>query len=113
MEDVENYIYNNIFYFTKYNNKLFFYIYFFVFSKLIFELLASKMAHGIFKCKEDGFYPDPADCWIYHICDGGTHSVRACDEDLYFNPKTGLCDWPMNVDCKQATTKRTTTTPSK
>ena len=55
-----------------------------------------------FKCTEDGFFPDRKDCWVYHICDGGTHSVRACEEDLFFNPKTGLCDWPMNVDCKEA-----------
>lgn len=69
-----------------------------------------------FKCAEDGFFPDKTDCWVYHICDGGTHSVRACEEDLFFNSKTGLCDWPMNVECKQAkkppikhTTRRTTT----
>ena len=70
------------------------------------------MAHCIFKCTEDGFFPDTTDCWIYHICIAGTHSVRACDEDLFFNPKTGQCDWPMNVDCKQATTttRRLTTT---
>ena len=57
---------------------------------------------GYFKCAEDGFFPDKKDCWVYHICDGGTHSVRACEEDLFFNHKTGLCDWPMNVDCKEA-----------
>lgn len=64
-----------------------------------------------FKCTQDGFFPDKTDCWVYHICDGGTHSVRACEEDLFFNPKTGLCDWPMNVDCKQAPTKKTTSSP--
>lgn len=61
--------------------------------------------HGYFKCTNDGFFPDKTDCWVYHICDGGTHSVRACEEDLYFNSKTGLCDWPMNVECKQTVTK--------
>ena len=68
------------------------------------------MTHCIFKCTEDGFFSDATDCWIYHICIAGTHSVRACDEDLFFNPKTGQCDWPMNVDCKQATTTRRATT---
>lgn len=66
------------------------------------------MVSSYFKCTNDGFFPDKTDCWVYHICDGGTHSVRACEEDLFFNPKTGLCDWPMNVDCKQSTTKLTT-----
>ena len=63
------------------------------------------MVQSYFKCTKDGFFPDKTDCWVYHICDGGTHSVRACEEDLFFNPKTGLCDWPMNVDCKQVNTK--------
>jgi hypothetical protein len=66
------------------------------------------MVQCYFKCTTDGFFPDKTDCWVYHICDGGTHSVRACEEDLFFNPKTGLCDWPMNVECKQSTTKFTT-----
>ena len=66
------------------------------------------MAHSYFKCTSDGFFPDKTDCWVYHICDGGTHSVRACEEDLFFNPKTGLCDWPMNVECKQTVSKHTT-----
>ena len=69
---------------------------------------AVKMVQSYFKCTSDGFFPDKVDCWVYHICDGGTHSVRACEEDLFFNPKTGLCDWPMNVECKQATNKQTT-----
>ena len=66
------------------------------------------MVHSYFKCTSDGFFPDKIDCWVYHICDGGTHSVRACEEDLFFNPKTGLCDWPMNVECKLANNKQTT-----
>ena len=36
---------------------------------------------------------------VYHICDNGAHSVRTCDDELYFNPQTGLCDWPINVNC--------------
>ncbi len=72
-----------------------------------FSIQVSKMAQCYFKCASDGFFPDKTDCWVYHICDGGTHSVRACEEDLFFNPKTGLCDWPMNVDCKQPPPKHT------
>lgn len=77
-------------------------------NKQYLLFLAIKMASSYFKCTTDGFFPDKTDCWVYHICDGGTHSVRACEEDLFFNPKTGLCDWPMNVECKQSTTKFTT-----
>ena len=50
-----------------------------------------------FKCVQDGFFPDKHDCWIYHICVGATHSVKACKEDLLFNPTKNECDWAMNV----------------
>jgi hypothetical protein len=50
-----------------------------------------------FKCVQDGFFPDKHDCWIYHICVGTTHSVKACKEDLLFNPIKNECDWAMNV----------------
>jgi hypothetical protein len=51
-----------------------------------------------FKCVKDGFFPDKGDCWIYHICVGTTHSVKACKEDLLFNPIKNECDWAMNVN---------------
>ena len=51
-----------------------------------------------FKCEKDGFFPDKRDCWIYHICAGTTHSVKACKEDLLFNPIKNECDWAMNVN---------------
>ncbi|UJR27800.1 hypothetical protein I4U23_009070 [Adineta vaga] len=52
-----------------------------------------------FKCVKDGFFPDKKDCWIYHICVGSSHSVKACKEDLLFNPEKNECDWAMNVNC--------------
>ncbi|CAM4891981.1 unnamed protein product [Rotaria socialis] len=52
-----------------------------------------------FECEKDGFFPDKRDCWIYHICVGATHSVKACKEDLLFNPIKNECDWAMNVHC--------------
>jgi hypothetical protein len=47
---------------------------------------------------KDGFFPDKKDCWIYHICVGTSHSVKACKEDLLFNPIKNECDWAMNVN---------------
>jgi len=79
-----------------------FIIKFIILPTVLLALFRPLSVTGYFKCTEDGFFPDKKDCWVYHICDGGTHSVRACEEDLFFNPKTGLCDWPMNVDCKEA-----------
>ncbi|CAF1286234.1 unnamed protein product [Adineta ricciae] len=54
-----------------------------------------------FRCAKDGFYPDKKDCWIYHICVGNSHSVKACKEDLLFNPEKNECDWAMNVNCSK------------
>jgi len=61
---------------------------------LIIQLIKSET----FKCVKDGFFPDKKDCWIYHICDGAAHSVKACKEELLFNPIKNECDWAMNVN---------------
>jgi ribosome-associated toxin RatA of RatAB toxin-antitoxin module len=31
---------------------------------------------------------------------GTTHSVKACKEELLFNPIKNECDWAMNVNAK-------------
>jgi hypothetical protein len=74
---------------------------------LIMITIAPTNVNCFFECKEgeDGLFEDEIDCWVYHICDGGTHIVRACEEDLFFNSETGLCDWPMNVKCKSTESK--------
>ncbi|CAF3628249.1 unnamed protein product [Rotaria sp. Silwood1] len=74
-----------------------------------------------FVCEKDGFFPDKRDCWLYHICVGTTHSVKACKDDLLFNPIKNECDWAMNVNCNHtsyddtlpATTSATTTTTTR
>lgn len=50
-----------------------------------------------FKCEKDGFFPDKRDCWVYHICVGTAHTIKACKEDLLFNPIKNQCDWAINV----------------
>ncbi|KAI3381272.1 hypothetical protein SNEBB_003664 [Seison nebaliae] len=52
-----------------------------------------------FICTDDGYFPDPKDCSLYHICLDGIHQVRACEEDTLFNSKLKRCDWQFNVDC--------------
>ncbi|CAF1080126.1 unnamed protein product [Adineta steineri] len=71
----------------------------FYFIKLFLFIQLTKSE--TFKCVKDGFFPDKKDCWIYHICVGTTHSVKACKEDLLFNPNKNECDWAMNVNCSQ------------
>lgn len=52
--------------------------------------------HGTFECSDEGYFPDPYDCQLYHVCmlKGGlmTHEVRSCE--IYNNayiPLTGQC----------------------
>ncbi|CAF3365201.1 unnamed protein product [Rotaria sp. Silwood1] len=68
---------------------------------IIFLVIIQLIRSETFKCVKDGFFPDKKDCWIYHICVGSTHSVKACKEELLFNPIKNECDWAMNVNCSQ------------
>ncbi|CAF3146434.1 unnamed protein product [Rotaria sp. Silwood2] len=71
-----------------------------LFSLLIIFIIIIRVAKTEnFICEKDGFFPDKRDCWIYHICVGTTHSVKACKDDLLFNPLKNECDWAMNVNC--------------
>ena len=69
----------------------------FIISLVVFLNIIPLTIGESFKCVKDGFFPDKRDCWIYHICVGSTHSVKACKEDLLFNPNKNECDWAMNV----------------
>lgn len=47
---------------------------------------------------KDGLYPE-RDCRKFIQCAGGQTFHKICGGGLYFNPKTGACDWPEKVDC--------------
>ncbi|UJR21789.1 hypothetical protein I4U23_024864 [Adineta vaga] len=87
---------------------------FLLYFLIIFIVIQSGIADS-FKCEKDGFFPDKNDCWLYHICVGTSHSVKACKDDLLFNPIKNECDWAMNVNCTNLSSKNsfsTTVTPS-
>ncbi|CAF1104520.1 unnamed protein product [Rotaria sordida] len=98
------------------NRRLFYSLNIFIIIIIIIQVARTEN----FICEKDGFFPDKGDCWIYHICVGTTHSVKACKEDLLFNPIKNECDWAMNVNCNHTsyedtlpariTTTTTTTT---
>ncbi|CAF0819246.1 unnamed protein product [Adineta ricciae] len=71
----------------------------FLFHLLIIAIQIQSGIAETFKCEKDGFFPDKRDCWLYHICVGSSHSVKACKDDLLFNPVKNECDWAMNVNC--------------
>ena len=44
------------------------------------------------------YYPDPEDCRnFYHCSDWSGLQKKSCGSHLYFNDKTGVCDWPSVV----------------
>ncbi|KAF2353390.1 Chitin binding domain [Trinorchestia longiramus] len=47
----------------------------------------------------EAVYPNPRDCNSYFQCSNGDPYLFYCYFGLYFNPETGKCDFPSNVDC--------------
>ena len=44
------------------------------------------------------YFPDPDDCrHFYHCSDWSGLQKKSCGSHLYFNAKTGVCDWPSVV----------------
>jgi hypothetical protein len=51
-------------------------------------------------CKrEDEFFEDQFYCNAYHRCLDDVDELYMCDNQLLFNPLSGLCDYAINVDC--------------
>ncbi|XP_052068561.1 chitotriosidase-1-like [Mytilus californianus] len=63
--------------------------------------------------KSLGFYPVPADCSKYYRCYPGGAVQGSCQEGLYWNTNTNICDWPRNVDCSRQTVTSAKSTMSK
>jgi len=55
----------------------------------------------LFSCenKPDGFYPHPTDCSMWIGCRAGLPIYFSCPDGLLYNPETGVCDDPDQVDC--------------
>ena len=43
------------------------------------------------------YIPHPYNCTLYFECP--EELLKSCKDGLVFNPTSGLCDWPRNVDC--------------
>ncbi|CAF1382524.1 unnamed protein product [Rotaria sordida] len=73
-----------------------------------------------FVCKEDGYYPDPSNCRIYHICTSGIDTTATCAEGTLWDPAKKICGWENTIECKKVTlfanatrvTRKSTTTRS-
>ncbi|KAL6262723.1 hypothetical protein P5V15_005515 [Pogonomyrmex californicus] len=43
--------------------------------------------------------PHPTNCRHYFVCDYGRAIVMKCPDDLHFNPKDKVCDYPWQAGC--------------
>ncbi|XP_037907290.1 peritrophin-44-like [Hermetia illucens] len=50
------------------------------------------------------FLPDKTSCSGYYHCDNGQYIAGSCGNTLYFNPATGACDYPSNVQYSTSST---------
>lgn len=54
------------------------------------------------KCDEaDGhisYHQDKSDCTMYFMCEGTRRHHMPCPQNLVFNIKENVCDWPENVE---------------
>jgi len=57
-------------------------------------------AKNFCKDKEDGDYQNLYDCNTFFTCSNGITHLMPCPPYTWFNPKTGKCDYPKNVECK-------------
>lgn len=55
------------------------------------------------KCKKEvtGLFAHPFDCSKYINCKSGRTEIQDCGPGTVYNPQTGECDWPRNVQCNQ------------
>lgn len=51
-------------------------------------------------CNVGEYSSYPGKCSSYLECVHEVYMERPCSEGLSYNPATGGCDWPQNVDCK-------------
>jgi len=52
-----------------------------------------------FTCVGIGYFDDPYDCSVYHLCTTGSHRTIACPAGTLWNTKTEQCNWAGGVDC--------------
>ena len=66
--------------------------------------------------EEDGFisyHKDKKDCTHYYMCEGKRKHHMPCPQNLVFNLKESVCDWPENVDgCEAHIVSTSTTAPA-
>lgn len=72
------------------------------FKFLIFPLLTNSFVIEPECPAVDGpfpvFIPSP-DCTKYYMCGNGIPYLMTCPDNLHFNPKLNVCDWPDHAGC--------------
>jgi len=66
-------------------------------SILVYSLLSQ--TDGLFKCPDDGHWPNPDSCASYYHCANGRPYEGTCPTGLLWNGVKSECDFPENVNC--------------
>ena len=56
-------------------------------------------ARAVFKCPDDGHWPNPQSCSSYFHCANGRPYEGTCPAGLLWNGVKSECDFPENVNC--------------
>ena len=51
------------------------------------------------RCTRNRRVEDKVFCNTFHVCANGKDEHFMCENDLLFNPLSGICDYPINVKC--------------
>ena len=54
---------------------------------------------SLFKCPDDGHWPNPDSCASYYHCANGRPYEGTCPTGLLWNGVKQECDFPENVNC--------------
>ena len=68
-------------------------------SALLLIPLVSVSVSALFKCPDDGHWPNPESCASYFHCANGRPYEGSCPAGLLWNGIKQECDFPENVNC--------------
>lgn len=72
-----------------------------IYYLILFFLLLSLDKDEVSCEEEDGhisYHKDKKDCTMYYMCEGKRKHHMPCPQNLVFNIKENVCDWPENVE---------------
>jgi len=63
------------------------------------SFVISQQLYEILQNLDDGFFPDKDDCRKFHVCYGGTQSIRWCKDGMIWDETKIGCSMQNNTLC--------------